>query len=926
MEIKSFVSTSKTGAIVPGAKVYVYKQGTTTLADLYNRAEAKITNPLISDTSGFFEFAAGNGGYDIQFELSDGSKGVLFGIAFSDVAGINTNITALDNQVKAQAIQIQAAKDSADASATKVTQLTTQVSGLDTKVTNMQTDVSKNTSDISSAKTDAADAKSAAATATTNANIANTNTTSLLNSVNGVANITALRARQPTADGERVYLKVHTPSSLAVFRPEGAGWFIGTKTGSATDDGGVVIKAGTGYWTRDKLLQDLTIADFGGVADGVTDAQPAFKLNLDFVVSSYAQARVGNKGFTLPIQFNTGTYFMKPSEYTNYGAKVASGAADAQFNPSGYYAASGIVIKGAPVESGRQIQTTIISDKSTSPVFLVNHRRLTVRDLIWNGQQTVAQDATTKMLVGATKGVFNDTASNTQPFLSNQCPGGCFGKYENIQAINTGSYMFYLLDTLDSTADNIFSSLTAGPVFQIGWSGQTYGAWDHSTSIVFSNCNFSNPMAPAIWAPRTAQAIMRNCWFEHGVCPFDINNGQWDLSMVCVEDCIDNPIVWYTKYTCITKSVPTGNNFDSFSPNSGSWNSYPKNPDGSAITAWTGGYDQGSWVLQNYGAYFNCPVVAKWTRGPIRVTNDTNNTLYLNLGSFRSPTNGGFFRARVLGGIYYNTATAQNMTTDYLQGEATINIGRGAGGTPKISWYSEGQGPISSVQYQTQTTNDIIPAVWVAIRPRVGEVTVFVETAGLHRDEAGIPAEYVPSGVTQAGSPGLNSVTGRFNFNTGSAGFGASGTVAAIATASTAAVNTALTAVATDAQFLNEPVLPNIQRWERISINGQEMAWPVFAWKPVFTTANPATASVVAGATLTLTTVVTDVASQQWQFSSDNGSNWTNISGATAQVLTKTSMAAEDAGQYRLAVRSPNGAGGSGTTTYGGVTTVTVTS
>lgn len=743
--------------------------------------------------------------------------------------------------------------------------------------------------------------------------------------VDGLTNFAALRSRAPLYDGERIYIRCHTSPNLSVFKSEGAGWFIGRLTAQA-DDGGYIASGGANWhWQRDKEIRNLYIGDFGAVADGVTDAQPAFKKNLDFITSAYVATRTGNKQQTLAIQFGAGTYFITPGTYTTYGSKVPNGAADAAQNPSGYYAASGLVMLGAAVGTGRQISTSIISDKTASEVFLINHRRITIKNINWNGQQTVAQDSTTKMLVGATKSVFNDTASNVQPFLTNQCPGGCFAKIENISYNNLGGHMFYLLDTLDSLVDSCFGSLNAAPVFKIGWSNQAYGTWDHSTSIVFSNCNFQNPCAPAIWAPRTAQAIMRNCWFEHGVCPFDINNGQWDLSMVCVEDCVDNPILWFTKYTCRTMSAPTGNNFDTFSPTSGNWKSYLKNPDGSDITAWTGGYDQGSWMMQSYGAYFNCPVVMNWGRGVIRVTNNNDSVLWVNVGSFRNPTNGGFWRIRVLGGVYYNTGSTQNMLNDNLEGECVINVGRGTGTTPKISWFSEGMGPVQAVQYANQGTNDIQPAIWVCIRGRVGEATIFVEGTGLHRHEAGSPAVYTPSGASQTASPGANNVTSRFNYNTGQAGFGAMGAVAAITSSQTVAANPTLTTVATDTQFLNEPVHPNIIRWERLSINGQEMAMPIYAWKPTFSTSNPATLTVATGGTLTLTTAVNDAVSQQWQQSTDNGSTWNNVAtNGTNMVYTKSGVTSADAGQYRLAVRSNNGAGGAGITTYGPVTTVTV--
>lgn len=957
MEIKSFVSTSKTGAIVPGAKVYVYKQGTTTLADLYNRAEAKITNPLISDTSGFFEFAADNGGYDIQFELSDGSKGVLFGIAFSDVAGISTNITALDNQVKAQAIQIQAAKDSADDSATKVTQLTTQVSGIDTKVNNMQTDVSKNTSDISSAKTDAADAKSAAATATTSANTANTNITSLSNSINGVANITALRARQPAYDGERVYLKVHTPSALSVFKPEGSGWFVGTKTGAATDDGGYVIKAGTGFWTRDKAIEDLAIGDFGGVADGVTDAQPAFKANLEFLMSNYARLRTGatqngstvsgGTSPTLKIKFGPGTYYITPGEYNKYGDKIADGSSLLTINPSGYTAYSNIHFEGVATSSMKQVATTIISDKSDRPVFLLNHRRMTIAGITWDGQQTVAQDVYnsstnpngTSMAIGATMGIFNDVASNKQPFLKNECPGGLYARVYNFNAINTGNYTFYILDTLDSVFEGIIGQRTMGPVIQVGWSdpnNQFYGKWDHSTALCIRDSNFLSNMAPVIWAPRCAQAMMRNVWISGpGTTPIDINNGQWNISMLVVEGCTHNPNFWNAKNTIWTYSAATGNGIDTNSPTSGQWYSYPKNPDGSDITGWNNTYDLGSFLLQNHGAYFNCPVISKWNRGIIRGTNNTDYTQWVNVGRFRSSTNGTAWRIRIIGGNFYNTESVQNITSDKLFGESTVTIGKSTNLTLKSSWYSEGGGVLSTDPvYKSQTYNGDIAELWLPIRGRVAEYTIFVESTGLTRSEAGQPSMFDPDGSTQTSSPApasnYTTIAGRFQFHNGKAGFGANSDLAAItsrtvASATGALNNSGVPVVATDDQWLTEAVMPQPVRFMRVNIAGQELAMPIYAWKPVMTTQNPATLSVATGGTLTLAPVVTEAVSYVWQKSTD-GTTWTAISGATSSTYTKASVTSDDAGQYRLAYRSNNGVGGNGITMFGPVTTVTVTS
>ncbi|QGZ16295.1 putative EPS-depolymerase [Erwinia phage Hena1] len=740
--------------------------------------------------------------------------------------------------------------------------------------------------------------------------------------IDGLTNFAALRSREPAYEGERVYIKCHTAPALSVYLPEGGGWFIGRKTKQADDGGYVASAGGNWHWQRDKDLKDLYIGDFGGVADGITDAQPAFLAYKNFLFGTYARAKSGGTsagagGYSpnFALRFGAGTYFIKPGEYNKYGSKVASGAADASFNPSGYYAAGGVRIEGVAVEQGKMLATRIISDKSDAPVFLINHRRVSFHNFIWDGQQTTKVDqynantnpTGTNLLIGATQGVFNDTASNKQPFLKNECPGGCYARISCINAVNTGSYMFYLLDTLDSKVEQVFSSITAGPVIQVGWSGQTAGVWDHSTSLEIRNCNFGTPVAPAIWAPRCGQAIMNNCWFEHGTIPFDINNGQWDLGMICVEDCRKNPSLWYSKTTCVTLSVPTGNDFDRSSPTSGTWASYPKNPDGSDITAWTGGYDQGSWLMQNHGAYFECPVVYPWGRGYLRGRNDSDSVLWVNIGNFRNPTNGGFWRVRILGGSYYNTTTAQNILSDGLGGEATINIGRGTGTTPKISWYSEGSGPIANVtstvfpQYQPQTSNDIVPAVWIPIRPRCGEFTVFVEGTGLTRKEAGIPAGYTASGFSQTANPGYTRIPGRFSFHTGQAGFGASGDVAAITSRSAASGTTPVDT--------SKP-----RQWLRVNVNGIEYAMPYYAYTPVITT-QPIAQTVATGGTLTLTTAANDAAAYQWQKSTDSGSTWTDIANATAATYTKASVVIGDAGQYRAVIRGQLGAADATVTT-----------
>lgn len=762
--------------------------------------------------------------------------------------------------------------------------------------------------------------------------------------VDGIATFAQLRTRQPAYEGERVYIKCHTPPAKAVFLPEGGGWFVGRLTAQA-DDGGYVASSGAAWhWQRDKEINQLTIADFGGVADGVTNAAPAFKAILEFYNGAYALGKTNNLSRGFSIRFGAGTYYIKPGVYNKYGAKLDASSTLNKINPSGYAADYGFRMEGVLVGTMKMVATRIISDKSDNPVFLMNHRRMHIHGIIWDGQQTTAADLHdadknpngTNMLVGATMGVFNDTASNKQPFLKNECPGGLYARVSCFNAVNTGNYTFGILDTLDSVFDQIFGQNTAGPVIQVGWSdplNEFWGKWDHSTSLEIRNSNFLANRAPTLWAPRCAQAVMSNVWWSGpGTTPFDINNGQWTMTMVVVEGCRHDPVLWNCKDTIFTYSAATGNSLSRSSPTSGDWWSYPKNPDGSDIVGWNNTYDLGNFLLQNHGAYFDCPVITKWDRGIIRGTNNTDSTLWVNVGRFRSMTNGTSWRIRVMGGRFYNTDQIQNVISDSTYGQTIINIGKSTTTTPKATWYSEGSGPVqANPQWKTQPFVTDIPEVWVPIRSRCAEYTIFVESTGQTRSEAGQPSMFDPSGATQTTNPGLNQMEGRFSLHTGAAGFGAKADVAAITSKKVSSVNGALNAsekpvVASDAQWLTEPVNPQPVSWMRVNVAGQELAFPLYAWKPVFTTQPAATVTVAAGGTLTLTAVVTDAVSYQWQKSTDSGTTWTNVSGATAATYTKASVtAADDAGQYRLIARSNNGTGGTGINFYSNVSTVNVT-
>lgn len=599
----------------------------------------------------------------------------------------------------------------------------------------------------------------------------------------GVESFAALRTRSPVTDGERVYL---SSWNAGVDNGYGAGWFTGYLS-AGTDDGGF-IAAGTGFhWKREEDLHDLDVCDFGAVPDGVTDCATAATALLEFKMSSTATGIAGISSVGQPkVKFPVGTFYVTPVDWRTYGEAIDSGSDDLQWNASGYYAHGGIHITGAETAFGKTLFTRIISDKSTSPVFQLNHRRMSVSNIEWYGQQTTGYDSETQLLVGASLGDFNSTASNTQPFLYNECPGGLFARITNFNARDTGNYTFYLLDTLDSKFDQIYSSKTAGPVFQIGWSNRTAGSWDHSTAIELTNANFQYAFAPAVWAPRSTQCLMRNVWFEHSAVAFDLNNAQWLFEMVSVESSTQQPIMWRNRTSIDGFSGPTGNYLDyTTSPTDAGWAGYTTNPDGSAIGEWLSAYERGYNRRESFGAELSGTFKTKWYSGVIRGTNNSASSIWMNIGSFFTPNVGGQWEIEVISREGYSSvgSSIYPVIADRSPGKTIINVQRGSATTPIITYYHVGTSGVKAVQYEAQTFNDTLPALWVQLAAYCGEYLVNVKSTSPTRFDSGTCGLFTLSGATQSSSPGQTAATPRFGIHNGSAGVGAQGSNLAVSTA-----------------------------------------------------------------------------------------------------------------------------------------------
>lgn len=587
----------------------------------------------------------------------------------------------------------------------------------------------------------------------------------------GVESFDALRNRVPRFEGERVYL-----NSWNKGLGRGGGFFVG-KLSKQADDGGYIASLGGNYhWRRDEDDVDkLTINEFGAIGDGKTDDSPAALRMINFSFSDFAKTisiHANRVGFRLP----SGSFKINPIDLTSKGEIQE------------------FVIFAPWVIFGVMPLTTITSDTSDKPVITVNARRMTVHGINWDGQQkteinrkTDANPTGNNMLIGATMGIFNDTATNKQSFLKNTCPGGEFIRIHCFRAINTGGTVFDTMDTLDTKLDQIYTNRTAAPFITAGWSNQAYASWDHSTALELTNSNFQLAMAPVIYAPRCAQSIFDNVWFEHSSIPFDINNGHFRLFNVSVEDCVYNPVAWKARLNIQGFSGPTGNRIDTTTaPTDATWPSYPLNPDGSAINGWLSGYEDGNFELEHYGARFNCPVRILWSEGNLRGRNNTGSSVWVKLCRVQSQTVGQQWEIEILSKNGYSSLrTSPRVTQDGVAGKTTIKVQRGSGATPVISMHHDGYNGILDAQYSAPYNN--IVDIWVKVAAWCGEYAVFARSTGVTRYDAGSCSLFTPYGELLTDAPGQTPISPMFSIHNGLAGVGAYGDTIAIDTATVTA-------------------------------------------------------------------------------------------------------------------------------------------
>jgi hypothetical protein len=418
-----------------------------------------------------------------------------------------------------------------------------------------------------------------------------------------------LRKTKPRSEGARVSLRGWNAGTCY-----GSGDFIGHLT-KGTDDGGT-IAAGSGfYWER--VVADpaeLNVTHWGAVPDGKTDAAPAM-LNM----YNWSVAKFQGVG----IRFPAGTFFVsqfKPGKELNI-----------------------IRITGNPTNFGYHGSTILVTDENDNYLIDLTARKVELANFIFRGTTTV--DAPTK------KGIYN-----------NDIPGGQFFNGNCLRFEKIGGKCIKLVDTLDTHINQWYASACTGEIICATWSGQAAGVWDHCTAIELSNFNVQNVRGAKVFnLPRCTQSFMYNGWIEHCDDPGIIDNGQWVITGLSIEDCKAALRAPYSRLIETARSLQSGSRVD-----------YTPDP---TITEWLSEWERGRVDLQNYGIYTDGSMEYGALMSRNKLSNSDATAKWFRVGKFFSPAEGDQIDINLVGtGNFLSVSPVLNDIDDTRQGGGSTLI------------------------------------------------------------------------------------------------------------------------------------------------------------------------------------------------------------------------------------------------------------
>lgn len=491
----------------------------------------------------------------------------------------------------------------------------------------------------------------------------------------------------------------------------GGGEFVGT-FGDGKDDGGVNFSGNGFTWRR--VVEDfnrLTLFDFGAIADGKTDTAPAIKAMYQWSIDASQQ---------ICVQFPAGTFFVSECDFGDEGHRFFR-------------------ISGAMVNFGYFPATTLVSDGRSEFLFQVNARWTEISNLNFNGN--------------------TDKRPNKQGLFRNTCPGGQFFRGACLRFNQVGGVSLSLLDTLDCKIDQWYANACTGDVIKASWSGQKAGAWDHSTAIELSNFNAQHCKGGMVLnLPRCSQSIIHNGWIEHSDFPGDISNGQWIVDALSIEDC-KNPL----------NARNSRLNMRQTNLQSGSW--IDNSLEGER---WLNIWEMGSTRVESYGVAIDGSLKYNYITSRFRLTNNSDQQTWFELGNFYSPTVGDSWEIEVFGQSQFNNGTANQPLMDVINGKGTggravIHLQRKKN-KAEASWSAEGSSPVVDVRFEPRSDTDT--KVFVKLAGWTPTTAVLIKSTAKDRFLTGQCARV--DAVMDKGAPGSGAQQApqRFSLHNGKAGVG----------------------------------------------------------------------------------------------------------------------------------------------------------
>ena len=751
---------------------------TGTVSDL--KLDPQQDNALTKTNDGYYVSPAKsgtNGKSSYELAKDAGYTGTLADYIAKETAAGTSAANAKVSETNSKTSEVNA-KASETSVATNANIASTSASAALISETNSKTsEVNSKTSETNSKASEVLSVTSAA-----NAKVSETNSKTSENTAVDAANravaaalilssVAALRSTEPTALISFVNVKSYYSGI-----PSGGGFFSYDSTDTTSvDDGGTVIVTPSGKrWKRIyESTASLTVCDFGAKMDGVTDDMPAV-LNMH------------NWSRSIHVTYGPGVRL--PS------GKIALSTLDLgdteipTFKLIGPETAYGVI---------PSITIVPVSATETTPMFRFKSRRMEFSNLHFDGKGTV------------------------QPFVINTVTRGAYVRVKSFVATDAGGRIFQCKDTIDTKFDQIYSYRGKAAFAWITWSNESPGAWDHSTAIEISNCNFSGHTGEyVISAIRAGQSMMYNVWFDKNENAFDISQGGWVLQNVTQENSTNDSAAQYCKLVEIQCRYATGGGLNT------DLSGYTSDMDDDGIipSYVNSVYERGHYEMTQKGTKIIGSLGYSYLSSPYKISNMTADAVWYELGTLGFTETGQTVMIECVGTGHYDAAndTGAPNSTAYGGGKTTIYAQHKGSVKTSLSWYGEGSTAIIDVAYVG--TSAARPRIFVKLRSYTDAVSIFLLTSdktpfegGVHFYFTSVMAAMDPTGLT-----GLVTAPSAWNVSNGTNGLGYS------LTSGTLQLTGATTAVAA-ASYI--PILYNgATRYIQATQDAGSVRTPVYAY------------------------------------------------------------------------------------------------